>query len=348
MKRLVALSFSLALILVLWVPAHGDGRPGAIKFSDGHVVTGSLSLSPGKDLRIFTGTGEVSLPLAEVREMRLKIEREEMRMGFCFPNAGQATQAKTGEVYPVRYFSVEILLADGNTIAGHLMTTTLYAESESKTQKVVLMAKITGGSGQKLDDIVFPASIKFDDAVQAGSTRINLTSVGFTPLNSPVIFARPDLAVVPATQEPGQPVWIIPEKDPGLILFSIETADGIHVAWPNSGATADPGLPPLLAASLANLHDFFDTRSVLGFFQADDDVYSLVMLKRAGATDSFQAGKIPWSLVALRWKYDEEQGKLTLLNRINLATGRAEDNSPVPAVLKQPELLKNITGTSAP
>jgi hypothetical protein len=34
-----------------------------------------------------------------------------------------------------------------------------------------------------------------------------------------------------------------------------------------------------------------------------------------------------------------------LLNRVALATGRAENNSPLPAVFKQPELLRDISGS---
>jgi len=343
----------LALIAGLFSLGQGclraDGRPGTVEWSDGRKVTGAISITPGKDLRLFTSTEQVALQLDEVKEMRFKPEKEETREGFYFPNAGQATQAKTGEVYPVRYLQTEITLADGKVIEGHLFTTTLYVESEDATEKVVLMSKQTGADGQKLADLPYTTVIHFDVAApSAGSSLIDLTQAGFAGNQPPVIVARPDLGLLPAQQTEGKPVWSVPLADPSKLLFSVEAADGVHVSWP--GTEADASIQQAVTTALNVMRDFYDTRTLLGCFYDTDagDVYSLVMLERKGVTYSFDADKKPWSLVILRWKYDPDEKKTTLLNRVPLVTGRAVGNSTPPAVFKNAALLLDISAVKVP
>lgn len=367
MKRRLFLHLALAgIVLAGCGAARGDGRPGSVEWSDGHKLAGAISLTPGKDLRLFTSAAPVSLSLDEVREIRFKPEKEEMWEGFYFPNAGQTTQVKTGEVYPIRYLQTEITLADGKVIEGHLFTTTVYVETDDATEKVVLMAKQTGANGEKLAELVYPTLIRFDaGASAAGSSQIDLTQAGFVPLHPPVMIALPDLTLSPMEQTAGKSIWTVPVENPEQLLFSVEAADGIHVAWPlgayvgnqiaTTGASTlpspmaevDPMIRIAVKVGLRDMQDFYDTRTLLGSFVGGDgsDIYSLVMMKRVGATYSFTGDKIPWSLVILRWKYDPEQKKVTLLNRVALATGRAENNSPLPAVFKQPELLRDISGS---
>jgi hypothetical protein len=294
----------------------------------------------------------VSLSLAEVKEIRLKVEKEEMQKGFYFPNPGQATQAETGDVYPVRYFSVEIALADGKTVAGHLLTTMLYCENDDGTQKVPLMAKMTGDDGQKIDDLVYPADIRFDAGPSAaGLMQIDLTQAGFTPKNPPVFFTKPDMAPLPSSRVAGKQVWTVSTDHPDKIVFAVEAADGVHVAWPDS--PAEPDVEKAVQDALANMHDFYDSRTLLGSVAEDDDVYSVVMLKRTGPMvdaggQPVTNGMIPWAVVVMHFDYDAAAKKVTLLNRATLAVGRAMGNSPVPAVLKRPELSRDISAGTSP
>jgi hypothetical protein len=351
MGRIGLISLLAAGLFAAWCgSARAEGRPGSVEWSDGRKLAGAISLTPGKDLRLFTSTAQVSLQLAEVKEIRFKPEKEEMWEGFYFPNAGQATQVKTGEVYPIRYLQTQITLADGQAVEGHLFTTTLYVETDDATEKVVLMAKQTGANGQKLADLVYPTAIRFDaGGASAGSARIDLTQAGLKDIQPPLIFARPDLSMPPAQQTDGKSVWTVPSADPKKLLFAVEAGDGVHVAWPE--AKIDPAMQQAVETGLKVMRDFYDTRTLLGCFADADagDVYSLVMMKRVGKTVNGDGTPgdpniIPWSLVILRWKYDPEQKKATLLNRVLLKIGRTEGNSPPPAVFKEPELFRDISG----
>jgi len=350
MKR----AFVLCALLACVAPVRADGRPGTVTFSDGHTLTGGLLLSPGKELRIYTSdTVAVTLSLDQVKEIRVKVEKEEMRKGYYFPNPGQATQAETGDVYPVRYLTAEITLEDGKTIAGHLLTTMLYCENDDGTQKVPLMAKITGEDKQKIDDLVYAQDIRFDSSVAAtGGTQIDLTQAGFLPKSKPVILAKPTLAPLPATQIEGKQAWIVASDHPESVLFSVEAADGVHVAWPSGAAGSD--VQKAVQNALVDMHDFYDSRTLLDCaIEGDEDVYALVMLKRVGSMidaggHPVTNGMIPWDVVVMHFNYDAEAKKVTLLNRTTLVVGRANNNSPLPAVLKQPELLRDISARTNP
>ncbi len=349
MKRLLFIYAALVPLVL----AHADGRPGAITFSDGRTQAGGLYLSPGKSLRIYTSdTKTVSLSLDQVKEMRLKVEKEEMRDGFYFPTPGQATQAKTGDHYPVRYLAADITLADGKAVSGHLLTTMLYLANDDGTQKVPLMAKLTGEDGQKIDDLVYPQDIRFDSsAPAAGSCTIDLTQAGFVPKAAPVIFAKPDLTLLSATQIEGKQAWTVATDHPESVLFSVEAADGIHVSWPNDNA--GPDVVKAVQDGLTNMHDFYDSRVLLGCVGEDDDIYALVMLKRKGSMVYGSGlpvtnGMIPWTVVEMHFNYDATAKKVALLTRTSLAVGRVEDNSPAPVVLKQPELLRDISAKTTP
>ena len=291
------------------------------------------------------------MSLDEIKKIEFKPEKEEMWEGFYFPNAGQATQVKTGEVYPIRYLQTQITLANGQVVEGHLFTTTFYVETDDTTEKIVVMAKQTGVNGQKLADLVYPTAIRFDAAgASAGSAQIDLTLAPFTPASAPVILVRPDLTSPPVQPTEGKRIWTVPSDNPGQLLFAVEAADGVHVAWP--AAEPDPDRTQAVQTGLKVMRDFYDTRTLLGCFADADagDIYSLVMMKRLGKSvdpsgNASNPSIIPWSLVVLRWKYDPDQKKATLLNRALLKIGRTQGNSPPLAVFKEPELLKDISAS---
>jgi len=340
----------LLLFAASFAVARADeGRTGTVEWSDGRKEAGAISLTPGKDLKLFTETQQVSLSLTQVKEMVFKPEKEEMWEGFYFPNAGQATQVKTGEVYPIRYLKTQITLNDGKVVEGHLYTTVVYLETDAATEKVVLLAKQSGTNGQKLADLVYATAIRFDSTGgNAGSSQIDLTQAGFPGAKPPVILALPDLTFLSTEQAPGKAVWKVDWQNTAQLLFSVQAADGIHVAWP--ATEADPERHQAVDAALKVMRDFYDTRTAVGSFADADngDIYSLVMMKRLASSvygDATPADPniTPWGLVLLRWKYDADEKKATLLNRVLLVQGRTKSNSPLPTVFKQPELLQDIS-----
>ena len=52
MRRFTILILMLAAGVAF---ARAEGRPGVVEWSDGHKQTGAISLTAGKDLRVFYG-----------------------------------------------------------------------------------------------------------------------------------------------------------------------------------------------------------------------------------------------------------------------------------------------------
>jgi hypothetical protein len=336
--------FSALPIALAFVMAHSAvARPGTVTWSDGRTITGDLTLTPGKQLKLFTSGAPVEFPLAEVKEIRFTPEKEQIAQGFYFPNAGQATQAKTDDIYPVRYLHAQFTMPDGRVLEGHLFTTVLYVQNDAGAQKVVLEAKQTGADGQKLADLPYPTHIQFTDTA-AGMCRLDLSHAVFPGAKPAVVVSRPDLA--PVTLEPGGSplVWTLPTPDAKKLVFSIEADDGIHVAWP--ATEADPVVVTSVQNGLHTLQDFYDTRTLLGTFAEGSDVYSLVMMYRKASSVGMAASITPWSLVILRWNVDANTHKATLLNRASFAIGRANDGMAPPSVLKDPALLNDLTAAT--
>ena len=331
------------------VQADGDGRAGSIEFSDGHKVEGTILLTPGKDFKLFIdGRSQVTFQLDEVKELRFTIEKEAMEEGFYFPDAGQATQKKTGEFTPTRYLKTEVTLSNGKVMEGHLFTTMLYVTTDDTTQKVILLAKQTGPVGQPLAEMIYPTDIRFDtgDASSAGS-QIDLTQVSLDRrCKHRSSSSGPSSRCRPCNKPPENRFG--PYRQPIPDAFSSPSRP--RTASMSHGPSWSP-IPPLKQAvetSINDMKDFYDTRTLVGCFADGDDLYALVMMERIGETHGFAADKKPWSLIVLRWKYDGDAKKTTLLNRIALGNGRLEGNSKLPAVLKEAGLLRDISALPAP
>jgi hypothetical protein len=356
MKRLPRFLLFAALVgaYVIFglIMALADPRPGTVAWSDGHTDQGDLSLTPGKQLRLFATDGKpYMLRLEEIREIRFTVESEEIWKGFYFPTSGQAVKAYTGDVYPIRHLATHITLNDGNTIEGHLFATVLYLDNGDTTQKIPIVAKQTGPDGEKLADMLYPIDIKFGSGAAAPSvSQIDLTAAGLKNPQPLVVVAKPNLAPVPAQQADGKELWTVSLGDPKQLFFSVMDDTGLHVAWPSDmAATLDPDIHQAAVAEVAAMSDFYDTRTLLGCVADGDDVYSLIMMKRMGDTAYMDAGKYPWSVVIIHSKYDADKKKMAaLLDRATLIVSQTPRKTDTPPVIQEPDFLKAITVAPAP
>ena len=335
-----------AVLLLSMTGAYADGRAGSVQWSDGRQVAGAISLTSGKTLRLFLDKQQVTLDLDNVKQLVFTPEKEELFEGFYFPNAGQATQVKTGEVYPIRYLQTQVTLADGKVLTGHLYTTTFYIENDDRTQKLVVMAKQTGADKEKLADLVYPTLVRFDTvSPNAGKSLLDLGKIALKNPQDPVIITRPDLAFVVTQQNVGASGWTVQAADPAMLFVSVRDDAGFHIGWPAGAPNVE--MKQAADAGLKTMQDFYDDRTPLGYVTDREagEVYMLALLKRAArfVNGGGEEHDTPWSMVVLRWKYDPEQKKVTLMNRALLGIGRMDSNRPQPAVFKQPEVLANIT-----
>ena len=348
--RILILPTWLAVAAGLAAEARAEGRAGTVKWSDGRSQTGAISLTPGSFIRLFDGQQQTSLRLEDVAELSVTIEKEELAEGFFFPEPGKAAKEKTGEVFPVRYFQARLTMGDGRLITGHVFTTVFYLETADNTEKVVLLAKQTGLNRQKLTDVVYPTSIRFDaPPAGAAAARIDLRLAGLPDIRRIVAVVKPALGFLRA--EPvaeSKTAWTVPSGDPAGVIFAVECADGLHVAWP-APKPEDAPAQQAVTATLKVMDDFYDTRTLLAstYDAETGDVYGIVYMRRAGKSHGMAADTQPWSVVVLHWQFEPEEKKATLLNRVTLSTGRKATTAEAPRVFAETGLLNAITLATA-
>lgn len=345
------------LFLTVWLSGAGvlcsalavSKLIATVEWSNGRTLEGAISLTPGKDLRLFVGNQQTALRFEDIKELIFTPEKEEQRESFTFAEPGQAKQEKNGEIYPIRYLKTRVLFWNGKVLEGHLYTTVLYIETEEKTEKLVLLAKQTGKVGQKMEEVVYPQRIRLVPSVKtSGECQVDLWRADLKGVKSVRFYAKPDLTPLAARGYQG-PAFYVGIGEPSRILYYVECEDAIRVAWPNENdAESKRAVEAALASS--DMRDFYDDRTLLGCFMDGDsgDVYSLVLMIRREKTHSFKGDKLPWAISLLRWKYDAEEKKVTLLKRVDWFSGRVETDTPEhkaqpPRVLLDSKLLEYIT-----
>ena len=97
------------------------------------------------------------------------------------------------------------------------------------------------------------------------------------------------------------------------------------------------------------MDDFYDQRTLLAstYDAETGDVYGLVYLHREAKSHGMKADTQPWSVVVLRWQYEADTQKVTLLNRVLLTTGRKATTAVAPRVLAEAALLNALTTVPA-
>ncbi len=329
---------------------HAEGVSGSIEWSDGRKISGDISLVPGKQLELaMDDTIPTIFRLGDVREIRTSTEKEEMYEGWYYSDAGKTIKEKTGEVYPIRYLRTQITLKDGRVMQGHLYTTMLSCESDESTEKVLLIAKQSGVDGQKLTDLIYPAVIRLTlDDVNPGSLTIDLSKSKLTGIKQVEVVSKPELLpLITKKAENESLIWKVPWGDPKKIIFMVECSDGFHVECPKQSG---PDWSTTIKSSLLVMEDFYDKRTLLGFFSESEnqDLYSFVLMQRTKgyldlAGNPLPSKQKPWEVDVLRWKYVAQTKQIIFQNRVGLVKGRSDGQTGLPVVVKDSTLLSAIT-----
>jgi hypothetical protein len=328
--------FLAALILplaVLVTAGEEEPRAGRIEFSDGSLVEGKISLTPGGELKIQSGSPIRALALARVREIRLSPEKEEMDRAWRFKEAGQTAKEFSGEPFPVRSLQTTVVLADGELITGHLYSTVLYVESGEKTQKVLLLAKQRGSEGQSLKSLVYPTRVSFEGAALAETATVilRLPSSELRPQPEVAVLTRGDLVRLTATAANQGHEFRMTSPSGREFFVALKTGERIKVGWPEE---KDEKTMAQVRKALANSEDFFDARRLLGVIRDEsaEEIYALLLAVRKGETTLAEARSQPWRLEIYRWKTEEGSERLMLAGQNYFFRGLGAKNEAAPAV----------------
>ncbi len=351
-----------------------DGpRPAAVCLSNGEVFTGDISLTPARSFKLnipkagalktsdmITGEdvqyGKVrTFTFAPVREIEFYAEREEMTRDWRFiettkydEKTGEAdyTPAKkefSGRPHPVRYLAATVTFESGESLQGHLYTTTIYLKTKDKTLRWVLRSKEQGKEGQSLEDLVYVERIRMLDGRKDIAAQVKVQFVGIKVGAKDAVQAviRESFTPVP-TRIVSENTCVVTSALGEDFYLAMRQGDKYVVGWPTQ---KDAELFALAQDHLNRVRDFYNERQLLGAILSPDgrEVLTLVNLRRRVAPTNF--GEIggewdkerkalvePWRLSLWRWKYDRRNRELALTDRGTFFRLIFLPNDPTPQV----------------
>ncbi len=314
--------------LLVSVAASAQERPGKVEFSDSNILSGTISLTPGSQLKIQAGPKVRVLALDRVAELRFAPERQEMERAWRFKEAGQTAKEFFGDPYPVLYLATTVTLGDGEKISGHLYTTVLYVAAGDDVRKVILLAKQRGQEDGKYESVVYPKIISFGDTAAKTEATMRLKLSGLPAQSEVVGISRGALVRLTAEPRGANGEYEMPSPLGEKFFLAAKSGTNMTVGWP---AAPDQKLVALIQSALTNSEDFFDDRRVLGAVAdtANSEIYSLVFARRKGKT--YGTSNQTWRLELYRWKQDDD-GRVMLAGRNYFFRGTTAENQPPPPV----------------
>jgi hypothetical protein len=302
-------------------------RIAAVYFSDGKVLTGEISLTPGRSFKLnipkggklktrdmVTGEdvqyGKVrNFTFEPVREIRFYPEREEMRRSWKFIETTKYNE-KTGEAdytpaakeysgkpYPLRYLAATVIFNSDESLQGHLYTATVYLKTKEKTHRLVLRSKQRGGEGTKLDELVYVQRIKLLDEGKNFAARVTVKFAGmrFGPEDAVQAVTKESLTPIPTKITEIGDTCVV-ESAFGEEFYLAVRKDGKYiVGWPPLATRGggpkeqDEKLFALAEDHIKRQRDFYNEKKLLGALETKNgsEVLTLVNLRRKVAPTHF-------------------------------------------------------------
>jgi hypothetical protein len=295
-----------------------QARTAAVYFSDGKVLTGRISLTPGRSFKLnipkggklktrdmVTGEdvqyGKVrNFTFEPLREIRFYPEKEEMRRSWKFiettkynektgeADYSPAAKEYSGKPYPLRYLAATVIFNSDESLQGHLYTATVYLKTEEKTYRFVLRSKQRGGQGTTLDELVYVRRIKLLDEGKniAAKVTVKFADMRFGPKDAVQAVTKESLTPIPTKMTESDDTCVV-ESAFGEEFYLAVRKDGKYiVGWPE---VQDKKLFAIAQDHIKRQRDFYNDKKLLGVTSSKDgrEVLTLVNLRRKVAPTHF-------------------------------------------------------------
>jgi hypothetical protein len=183
-----------------------------------------------------------------------------------------------------------VTFESGESLQGHLYTTTIYLKTKDKTLRWVLRSKEQGKEGQSLDDLVYVEHIRMLDPQKdmAAQVQVKLTGVKLGPKDAVQALTRESMTPV-QTKITGQDTCVVASTFGEDFYLALRQNGKYIVGWP---AQKDAELFALAQDHLKRTRDFYNERQLLGATLSSNgrEVLTLVNLQGAAPTTSKSAG----------------------------------------------------------
>ena len=138
-------------------------RAGSIALSDGTKLTGEISTTAGKPLRVYDDQAKqyVDVPIDSVASMKAEVVWEHDEQEWQFKLSGSDEKIYSGKTYPARELRYTITTTDGGKVSGEIAAP-IYLKKDDSRQTFILHKRDKGEVGQTLKQLVFVQSIEMD------------------------------------------------------------------------------------------------------------------------------------------------------------------------------------------
>jgi hypothetical protein len=294
------------------------GRTAAVYFSDGKVLTGKISLTPGRSFKLNVPRGGTlktkdmvsgedvqfgkvrNFTFEPVREIRFYPEKEEIRRSWKFiettkynektgeADYSPAAKEYSGKPYPLRYLAATVIFNSDESLQGHLYTATVYLKTEEKTHKLVLRSKQRGKEGTSLDELVYVSRIKLLDEGKNIAAKVNVkfSDMRFGEEDAVQAVTKESLTPIPTKMIESDDMCVV-ESAFGEEFYLAVRKDGKYiVGWPKE---QDRKLFEIAQDHIKRQRDFYNEKKLLGVLEikGSNEVLTLVNLRRKVAPTHF-------------------------------------------------------------
>lgn len=147
-------------------PKRQLGIPARLTLSDGTVLSGRVSTTPGKPIRVWDPQEKEyrDIPLHLIRSLTARVLWERQEDEWQFRESGSDIKVFTGQSYPARETEYAVELVNGQEVIGGIVAP-LYLDCGKERRTVVLHKRAKGEIGQLLKDLVYVRRVELGDDV---------------------------------------------------------------------------------------------------------------------------------------------------------------------------------------
>jgi hypothetical protein len=138
-------------------------RSATITLSDGTKLTGPLTTTPLKPLRMYVEETKeyVDVPIDDIASMKAAVVWERDEKEWQFKLSGSDEKVYSGKTYPARETTYTIKTMEGKEISGSIAAP-LYLKRGDESKTLVLHKRDKGEVGQTLKQLIYVKEVQFD------------------------------------------------------------------------------------------------------------------------------------------------------------------------------------------
>ncbi len=311
--------FKTMLFMLLAANASaGEWHQADIEMSDGKTLNGELAILGSRPLTMIPdgSSYERKILLEDIISISQIIEKQEMNRPWKYKEDGKVDKIYFDGTYPFMNFGTEVLLTNGHTVRGHIISLPFRFKGEGQ-KKIFLNKQEKGEIGQTMSDIVYPVKITFTERREIPTSPVSGNVKGYGRLLkvSALDNQRETVCFASVKDNSFEFKNLLPGTYDVFILTDSHVLAGMSGDGPENlkGSPLPENAMPELKKVFPLADDFFKDRWILGLAGSTSFTKTLAYFRRADVYDAkkhLNGGFLwhldiwSWHLAGGEWKID--------------------------------------------